>query len=265
MCRFDSGYPLQNMLQPVGALTVLYEEQLESGIEMIKSFRKNNPQSSIVIYTDGIVHNINQICKDYNCTSVIYHEKIGYPASENIDIPLKYLHRFFNCAQLIKENYYINLESDCLVTDQLMIDTDNAILISNIVPMWSFYFYGNEPLRDFILPRMIRLYNQYNVCTKRQFLDILVGGGGFIYNKNFFTRIFNNWDKFISTIYQIKKIYDEPVGLWTYKMTWYQDYILSLNLPFYLDNTYEYQNDLYILGKTNIRSKIVHPYKKFYK
>jgi len=109
------------------------------------------------------------------------------------------------------------------------------------------------------------LYNQYNVCTKRQFLDILVGGGGFIYNKNFFTRIFNNWDKFISTIYQIKKIYDEPVGLWTYKMTWYQDYILSLNLPFYLDNTYEYQNDLYILGKTNIRSKIVHPYKKFYK
>jgi hypothetical protein len=38
-----------------------------------------------------------------------------------------------------------------------------------------------------------------------------------------------------------------------------------LNLPFYLDNTYEYQNNLYILGKTNIRSKIVHPYKKFYK
>jgi hypothetical protein len=249
----------------VGALTVLYNEQLESGIEMIKSFRKNNPQSSIVIYTDGLIHNINQICKDYNCISVIYHEKIGYPASENIDVPLTYLHRFFNCAQLIKEDYYINLESDCLVTDTLTVDTDDAILISNIPPMWSFYLSGNESLRNFILPRMIDLYNQHNICTKRQFLDVVVGGGGFIYNKKLFINVFNNWDKFVSTIYQIKKIYDEPVDLWTHKMIWYQDYILSLNLPFYLDNTYEYQKDSYINGKTNITSKINHPYKKFYK
>lgn len=259
------------MLQPIGAIVSLYEEQKVSCIEMIKSFRIYNPDSSIVILCDGIVSETNDICKEYNCNALVFKDKLGYPASNDINVVIKYIHRLLSCSNLVHENFYINLESDCLVTSKLEIDDQcKSILISNVPPIWNYFFYGDNDRRNYILPKMQELYKKYNVYDEKFLYDIVVGGGGFIYNKKFFLKILFDWENFMDRSFEIKNIYDGFLpNLKDFLSTdprWFFDYLLSLHIQFYLDKNDhgKSKNDPYVLGKSPLNKNIIHPYKKFY-
>jgi len=252
------------MLQPVGAIASLYEEQKVSCVEMIKSFRKYNPDSSIVILCDGIVKDVNDICKEYNCDVLIFKDKLGYPASLNIEVPLTYIHRYLSCSNLIKENFYINLESDCLVTSKLEIEENyKYVFLYNIIPQWLYYFNNNTKRREYILPKIYELYKKHNVYNNF-FCDRILGGGGFIYNKKFFLSILNDWEIFKNRCFEIEKIYQEYlpdiVNLGE-EPRWFHDYILSQNIQFYL-NFEKYNFDFEMMYKN--MPHIIHPYKNFY-
>jgi hypothetical protein len=251
-------------MQNVGAISIIYEEQKNSSIEMIKSFRNYNSDSSIVIYCDGIVSDIDKICSEYNCECVIFPKKIGYPASYDVVVPLEYLYRFLYCSKLIKENYYINLEPDCLVTGNLQIENNtNSILFSPCPPMWSYYFYGNDDWRNTVMFKVFELYEKHNIKIDGIF-DLVVGGGGSILNKNFFIKMLDDWTLFKKRTFQLKEIYDLYPCDDINKKNWFQDYILSLNIPFYYDSNYSFKDDN-LCAKHKVVKNIIHPFKNYYK
>jgi hypothetical protein len=223
------------MSENVGALAVVFEKQKLSSYQMIKSFREHNPDSSIVVLTDGPVDGIDEICLEYNCECLKRDECIGYPASTDINVPLKYLHRFFQSSFSIKENYFINLEPDCLVKGHITMPCANydCVISPDTGLQWLHYHYGNDEIRGYILPRMFDFYKKHDVY-KEPIHDLIMGGGGDIYNVNFVKALYSEWDMFVYRSFQIKKIYDE---CWL-DFVWYQDYLLSLQLPFYGQSKY---------------------------
>ena len=259
--RFPLPAPIfiNNMLSDIGAVAIVSEEQKQSAYEMIRSFREFNPNSSIVIYADGKVDNINDIVHTFKCVLIQHSEKIGYPASYDFEIPLKYTYRFLMCSFLIREKYFINLEPDCLVKDTIKLATDTELnmLSSNLNLndlQWSFYMSGDDKLRNEILPRMFEFYQKNNVCINPLF-DLTVGGGGFIYKTKFAKTIINDWKNYIKYSYEIKSIYSG------YNQRWYWDYLLSLIFPIYMNGTSYRHNENFNL---NMSDRIIHPYKNFY-
>jgi len=253
-------------MQNVGAISIIYEEQKKSSIEMIKSFRKNNPDSSIVIYCDGVVLNIDQVCKEYNCKCVIFPEKIGYPASKDLNIPLEYLHRFLQCSNFIKEEFYINLEPDCMVTGNLKLnDNCDSFIISSYPLQWSFQFCGDVVRRNKV---MYELFDLYKLFFKSEYFesnvfDKIIGGGGMIYNKKFFIKILNEWELFKQRCLFVKFIFDKYEISDDYKNIchdlWYFDYMLSLQIPFYIEKKLDVEKE-----NETVKNYIIHPYKNFY-
>lgn len=250
------------MSENVGALAIVFEKQKYSSYQMIKSFREHNPYSTIVVVMDGPVHDIEKICNEFNCKCLERTDCIGYPASTDINVPLKYLHRFFQAAFHFKENYFINLEPDCLITGSITIPyVDYECVISPYNGLqWLHYHQGDDRIRGFIVPKVFELYKKYNVY-KEPIHDVIMGGGGDIYNVNFVKRLYKEWDVFVSRSFEIKKIYDE----YLLDFVWYQDYLLSLQLPFYGQTKYsggDYSKNISDLE--HLQNKIHHLYKQYY-
>ena len=266
--RFRLPAPVLGYMQNVGAVAIIYEEQKNSSIEIIKSFRKHNPYSSIVIYCDGIVSDIDDICKEYKCECVVFSDKIGYPASTDLTIPLEYFYRFLYCSNLIKEKYYINLEPDCLVTGNLILDDIyDSFMISTHQTDWSFNFCGDVLRRNNLMYEIFDLYKLHlkSLYLESNVFDQIIGGGGMIYNKKFFIeKIFNNWSLFKQRCFSMKELFDKHKISDEYitfcPNTWYFDYMLSLQLPFYLD-----KKENILTNDQILINNIIHPFKKYYK
>lgn len=251
------------MSESVGAIATIFEKQKYSSYEMIKSYRTYNPTSSIVVIQDGKVDGIEEICKEFNCSLYESDEQIGYPASIDITIPLKQLYRLFKASFSIEENYFINLEPDCLVYGSITIpyiDYD-CIVNQDSTSQWIFYLNGNDKARSSVIPEVISFYQKEGVYIE-PIHDKIMGGGGDIYNMNFVRTVYNKWDKFIERSYFLKNIYDK----YTENFVWYQDYILSLQLPFYGQSKYGGTSEIYMknLIDLDLKGKIMHPYKRFY-
>ena len=253
------------MLSDIGAVAIVSEEQKQSSYEMIRSFREFNPTSSIVIYADGKVDNMNDIVNTFKCELIQHSEKIGYPASYDFEIPLKYTYRFLMCSFLIREKYFINLEPDCLVKDTIKLATDTELnMLSTNLSLndlqWNFYMNGYSELREkSILPRMFEFYQKNNVCINPLF-DLTVGGGGFIYKTEFAKTIINDWNNYIKYAYEIKSIYSVCYE-YEYNHIWYWDHLLSLIFPLYMNGSSYRHNKNFNL---NMSDRIIHPYKTFY-
>lgn len=244
----------------VGAVAIVYKEQILSSIEMIKSFRKHNPTSTIVLCTDGPVENINDICNEYTCTAIINQKKLGYPAHQNIEIPLEYFHRLLTASKNISEKYFINLEPDCLVTDKITIPYENYDFIINqdYTLQWLYHFENQWQLRDGILNNAIEYYKKNNAYFEPLF-DKIMGGGGDIYNKNITDKILNEWELFRTRAYDFKHICE------SIQKIWYHDLIVSFQVPFYCKSKYggpSYEENLKDL---QLADRIFHRYKEFYK
>ena len=192
---------------------------------------------------------------------VTSYNQIGYPASSDIKIPLKYLYRFFECSLHIKENYFINLEPDCFVRNNITLPYVNYDCVINKDPtlQWSFYFNDNVKIQSWIIPKIIEFYKKEGVY-KEPLYDKIMGGGGDIYNMNFVRTVYNEWDKFVERAHILKTIYDKI----TVDFLWYQDYILSLQLPFYGQSKYGGLNYINNLNDLDLQNKIIHPYKQYY-
>jgi len=243
----------------VGAVAIVYQEQVYSSIEMIKSFRKYNPHSSIVVCTDGNVENIHEICDEYNCSAVINKKKLGYPASIDIEVPLEYFHRLIHASLMVSEKYFINLEPDCLVTEQLTIPCENYDFIINQdkTSQWIYFFEGREDVRDSIITQVINYYKKHNVYFEPLF-DKIMGGGGDIYNTNITKKIFSEWDVFKSRAYDFKNICEAAQKIW------YHDMIVSFQVPFYCNSKYggvDFKNKIQDL---TLSDRIFHRQKQHY-
>jgi len=251
------------MSEKVGAVATVFEKQKSSSYEMIKSFRTHNQNSSIVIITDGVVSNIDELCSEFNCKHYKSNKKIGYPGSAEINIPLNYLYRFFEASLQIEEKYFINLEPDCFVTGNITIpyvDYD-CIINQDSTLQWIYYFYGNNKIRSRVIPEMIRFYKNYGV-HKEPMHDKIMGGGGDVYNTKFAHTIYHEWNTFRDRALDIKKIYD----LYCIDFVWVQDYIVSLQIPFYGTSKYGGISSEYMKNLTdlNLKDRVFHPYKKYY-
>jgi hypothetical protein len=247
------------MSLPVGAVAIVYQEQVQSSIEMIKSFRTHNPHSSIVLSTDGNVKNIHEICEQYNCSAVINKRKLGYPANIDIEIPLEYFHRLIHASLLIKEKYFLNLEPDCLVTGQISIPYEDYDFIINqdYTSQWIYFFEGREDVRDPIITQTINYYKKNNVYFEPLF-DKIMGGGGDIYNTDITKKIFSEWEVFKSRAYDFKHICESAQKIW------YHDLIVSFQVPFYCNSKYGgmgYENKIKDL---TLSDRIFHRQKQYY-
>ena len=117
---------------------------------------------------------------------------VGYPASTDINVPITFLHRFFQSSLRLKEKYFINLEPDCLVTGNITIPYENYDCIVNQDPtlQWIFYFRGNKQIQSLIIPEVISFHKNEGVY-REPIHDKIMGGGGDIYNMNFVRTIYN--------------------------------------------------------------------------
>lgn len=250
------------MSENVGALAIVFEKQKISSYQMIKSFRKHNPDSSIVVVTDGYVDGIDEISEHYKCECIKRNDLIGYPASKDINVPLKYLHRFFQSSLYIKEKYFINLEPDCLIEGHITVPYANydCVVSPYTGLQWLHYHEGNDEVRGKIVSKLFAFYKKHNIY-KEPIHDTIMGGGGDIYNINFVRNLYNEWDQFVNRTFEIKKFYDE----YLIDFIWYQDYILSLQLPFYGQSKYggcNYSKN--IVDLEYLQNRIVHQYKQYY-
>lgn len=250
------------MSENVGALSIVFEKQKISSYQMIKSFRKHNPNSSIVVVTDGHVDDIDEICEYYQCHCLKRNDIVGYPASKDINVPLKYLHRFFQSALYIKEKYFINLEPDCLVKGNITVPYENYdCVVSPYTGLpWLHYHSGDDEVRGKVVNDLFDLYKKHKVYTEPLY-DKIMGGGGDIYNMNFVRTLYNEWDVFVNRSFEIKKIYDK----YLVDFIWYQDYILSLQLPYYGQSKYGgcgYSKNIEDLEY--LQSRIFHQCKDYY-
>lgn len=105
--------------------------------------------------------------------------------------------------------------------------------------------------RDKLVASVIGFYTQHNVLNNREH-DFTVSGGGFLIGCDLASRILNDWQRFVNLTDQLSFIYKNCSPE---KFVWVQDYLLSVVLPFYG----KYYSD------RSLSSKIVHPYKEFYK
>lgn len=250
------------MNESVGAIAWFYEGQRNSCVEMVKSFRNYNPNSSIVIISDGIVSNIADICKTYDCNLFLYTNKHGYPASKTVDTPKEYLRRFFLASFNIKEKYFINLEPDCLVVDQLNVDYgESSDIIGYFDPMWAYNFYGRSDVRDSAISEIFGYYKKCGIGDggfphggKSLYFDRIVGGGGFLFKTDYAKFIINNWTEYnihFDKIGQCLKHASESIPPFLI----FQDYLLSVSMPIH---NHKYKINI------NYEKKIIHPCKKFY-
>jgi hypothetical protein len=243
----------------VGAVAIVYQKQVQSSIEMRKSFRQNNQSSTIVLCTDGLVDEIDDICKEYSCSAVINHNQLGYPASHDIEIPIEYFRRLLLASQLISEKYFINLEPDCLVTGKITIPYEDYDFIINQDPtvQWLYYFEGKDILRSSIIDNVLNYYKKNNVYSEQLF-DKIMGGGGDIYNKNITDKILHEWQLFKTRTYDFKHLCESA------QKVWYHDMIVSFQVPFHCKSRYwgidyaERTKDL------NLSDRIFHRCKQFY-
>jgi hypothetical protein len=251
------------MDEPVGAVAWFYESQRNSCVEMLKSFRKHNPNSSVVIISDGYVTNVTDICVEYNCDLQLYHKRHGYPASKNFEIPKEYLYRFFVSSLCIKEKYFINLEPDCLVTNELKVKSDhNYDIIGYIDPMWLYYFYDiDDRHRCKIISDVFQYYKKCGFGDggtfhggRSTYFDRIVGGGGFLVKTDYAKFIINNWSQYDKHYNEIVKILEFPIKN-VDQFLIFQDYLLSICLPL---NNHTYKR-IEEYGEC-----IIHPYKKYY-
>lgn len=250
------------MSEKVAAIAIVYEKQKISSYKMIESFRNHNPDSTILVMPDGQVDGIEDICNKYGCEFIDTNETIGYPASTDINVPISFLHRFFKLSLRLKEKYFINLEPDCLVTGNITIPYENYDCIVNQDPTlcWIFYFRGDKQIQSLIIREVFSFYENEGVY-KEPIHDKIMGGGGDIYNMNFVRTIYNEWDKFVERSHILKDIYKKH----TENFVWYQDYLLSLQLPFYGQSKYGgSRNYINNLNDLDLKSKILHPYKQYY-
>lgn len=239
----------------VGAIATIYEKHKVASVEAIKSFRHHNPDSSIVICSDGLVSDIHKICEEYNCDLIMYRQHVGYPASKDINLPRTYLFRFLTAARLIKEKYFLNLEPDVLVTDKISISTDknDCTVVGYTQPYWLFELDSNLPHgeRMTLIDAVIGYYSNKNVLNNRDH-DYVLCGGGYILSTKLALDITNNWQNFVDITDDIDSFYKS--NLKSIDFIWYSDYLLSTTLPFY--------------GKwykdETLSEKIIEPYKNFY-
>lgn len=250
------------MEESVGAISWFYEGQRNSCVEMIKSFRKHNPTSSIVIISDGFLSDITEVCRTYNCDLSLYTQTHGYPAAKTVDVPLEYLRRFFLNSLHIKERYFINLEPDCLVLDELKVKKEHECdILGYYDPCWSYYLYGNDQVRTDLFYKIFGYYKKCGIGDGGfphggfdGYFDRIIGGGGFIFNTNYTKFIVNNWDEYCVHCEQIGKFLIQVIELIP-QFSIYQDYLLSLIFPIY---NHKFKFDV------EYSKKIIHPYKNFY-
>lgn len=243
----------------VGAVAIVYQKQVQSSIEMIKSFRQNNQSSTIVLCTDGLVDGIDDICKEYSCSALINYDQLGYPASQDIEIPIEYFRRLLLASQLISEKYFINLEPDCLVTGKITIPYEDYDFIINqdATVQWLFYFEGKDDLRSSILQNVINYYKKRGVYSEQLF-DKIMGGGGDIYNKNITDKILQEWQLFKARAYDFEQLCESA------QKVWYHDMIVSFQVPFYYKSRYWGTCYSQRTMDLSLSDRVFHRVKKFY-
>lgn len=86
----------------------------------LKNFRKIYQDSTIVVHNDGGMKIHEDIAKHFNA-NYTYHEKniTGGNNVHDIEIMVQWLERFFNAVELIKEDWFMLLEDDVYILNEV--------------------------------------------------------------------------------------------------------------------------------------------------
>lgn len=158
----------------IGAFYQCHKREL--AFEMcLKSYREAYPSTDLIIFNDGGDVQLEGIARKYDAT-YFYREKTGNGVAlyfKNSETTMEWLRRMKMAVDLIKEDYFILLEDDVKVVKKI-----ESELLFDI----------NGSKYDFFLHETLQKY----LGREKLFYG---GGGGSIFKKKFFQKVFQDIDK----------------------------------------------------------------------
>jgi hypothetical protein len=265
--RFRLPAP-NNMISNIGIVSPLNESSINSGLNMIKCFKHFNPNNTICVTTNGKIKDINQL-HQLNCNIHINEFDIGYPGGSNIDVPFEYLKRMFISSLLLKEDYFLHVEPDVLVTGELKNLNDDVYELG--MP-WSEKYFQPPWLFNAFIPQMssrelvnecVTFYVEYlKKHNKNLIFDRIVGAGGWIINKQLSYKFLNNLD---TLLYHSRELYSGFLEISkkgrSADIKIIYDVLFGFLYPFITDSTSYSEKVKYL---EHLNGRVHHPFKAFY-
>jgi len=187
-----------------------YYIQPKATYEIIKNFRYFYPLNSLVMINDGGKEEISDIATMFQAVYHPYVKNIGFGSnSDDIQIIVEWIERFFRALEYIKEEYFIILEDDVLILQEIDVFKIKGDM------------FGYNP--NALLPEKVTDYlKQYNSKIKDTRIWY-TGCGGCIMKKETFKNISKqNWKEELLTYAELSKRNNKNEQSW-----YFQDCSLS--------------------------------------